>query len=332
MRPSRPSPGLSPPLAWARLRAMQRLGTVAATVTAVFVSALSAAHGSGVVPDYEAARAHYRAGQEAAADGRYDEAARAYEAAYALTADPILHFRIADAYQHAGACERALEHYQRYLDEANPPEAYAEIALRRVNACQDEILAAREDAARGEPGDGEVPREPPPREASAAREDASRSGGPADAPSSRADTPDRPEPRQVSSDALTTSALERDTWHRGAAWTSTGVAVVLAATSGIMAASARARERDLERLLSARDADTDAPPAFEGHVAERYMHLQREGERYARASQLALGAAGAAAITAAVLAWIDPTRGGRADVALTSRPEGGLGVAASWEF
>jgi tetratricopeptide (TPR) repeat protein len=317
---------LSPLPPYARLRAMQRLGAVTAAVTTVFVCAASAARASGAQPDFEAARTLYHAGQEAAAEGRYDEAARAYEQAYEVTGDPVLHFRIADAYQRAGACERALGHYQRYLDEAHPPEVYAEIALRRVNACQDEILTAREAGS------------PPAARPTAGSRPAKR---PPHGPPNAIPTEDQPADA-LPLDAIMAEVVERQTWHRGAAWTSTGLAVVIAATSGILAASASARERDLERLLAVRDPETGSPLPFEGHVAERYESLRREGDRYARASQVAIGAAGAAAVTAALLFLVDPTRGGPASArrdagALVpslapAGPHGGVGVAATWEF
>ncbi len=325
---------------------MRRLGSPAALVCAALVCAAApvrAGDDPDAEPDFETARAHYRAAEQAAARGAWDEAAAEYAQALALTGDPVLHFRIADAYQHAGRCELALEHYERYLERAAPADDHAELALRRVNACQDEILAARE----GEGDSGEADERHP----EEAERERSGDDEPAEvAPGEAADPPSGPEPsarrapratappRASEAVAPATPAPFAETWHRGAAWTSAGAAVVLAATSGILAASASARARDLERLIDTRDPETGQPFAYDGHMRARYDELHREGRRMARASQIALGAAGAATAAATVLFLVDPTRGGRA--APRAHPSSlapavtrdGVGLTAHWEF
>lgn len=339
--------------------------TVTLAVTAILVCAAFRGHAEGDEPDFEAARAHYRAAQAAAREGRWQKAAKRYTAAYSLTSDPVLHFRIADAYQQAGQCEAALEHYNRYLDEASPPAAYAELALRRVNACQDAILNAREEAgserdassASGSPaapdgksdskdgeesgtsrGESPSPREPD-TSADSAR-DQGEAGGQSDTSSHEGNAaPSNPDPggphRAPSANRGNTSSLaaQDPSWHRGAAWTSTGFAVLLAATGGILAASANAREEDARRLMNARNPETEAPYSYEGHTRERYESTLREGRNLERTSRIAFGAAGAATAAAVAFFLLDPKdEGGGHAPAVAPVSGDGLGISAGWTF
>jgi|GEM_PF-3483806 len=51
--------------------------------------------------------------------GNYEAAQRFFADAYALTRDPALLFNMAQAYRKAGRCEPALEHYERFVRDAN---------------------------------------------------------------------------------------------------------------------------------------------------------------------------------------------------------------------
>src|SRR5262245_13563766 len=70
-------------------------------------------------PSTDVARAKdlYRSGEAAMKDGRFDDAVRDYGAAYELSKDPALFFKIGRANHRAGRCEIALIYYARYLRE-----------------------------------------------------------------------------------------------------------------------------------------------------------------------------------------------------------------------
>jgi tetratricopeptide (TPR) repeat protein len=104
---------------------------VASGVCAVF----GLAEAQPADPDVAEAAALYEAATAAMNDGRYADAARDYQAAYELTKDPILFFKIGSAHDKAGACDAAVPFYQRYLDEGKPEPQYVELTNDRIAKC-----------------------------------------------------------------------------------------------------------------------------------------------------------------------------------------------------
>src|SRR4051812_37587436 len=86
-------------------------------------------------PDLERARELYRSAESAMQDGRYDDAARDYGAAYELSADPALFYKIGHASERAGKCDVALVYYARYLRDGHPTEQFAASTRDRITAC-----------------------------------------------------------------------------------------------------------------------------------------------------------------------------------------------------
>jgi tetratricopeptide (TPR) repeat protein len=76
--------------------------------------AILTANGARAEPE-AAAKAHFRHGTAAYALGKYEDAAKEYEAAFELTSDPALLYDAAQAYRLAGNSARALELYASYL-------------------------------------------------------------------------------------------------------------------------------------------------------------------------------------------------------------------------
>lgn len=74
----------------------------------------------------KALRQHADQGSQAFAEGRYQEAIRAFEAAYALRPDPVLVFNIANACRKAGRLEDAIVAYERFLAMSPPQELATE--------------------------------------------------------------------------------------------------------------------------------------------------------------------------------------------------------------
>jgi hypothetical protein len=86
-------------------------------------------------PDLARARELYRSAEAAMQDGRYDDAARDYGAAYELSADPALFYKIGRASDRAGKCDVALIYYARYLREGKPTEQFTALTRERIAAC-----------------------------------------------------------------------------------------------------------------------------------------------------------------------------------------------------
>ena len=83
------------------------------------------------------ARTHFQKGRALYDVGRFDDAAREFEAAYQLKTDPVLLFNLAQAYRFAGKPQPALVAYRSYLrnlpDAPNRAQVEASIAeLQRV--------------------------------------------------------------------------------------------------------------------------------------------------------------------------------------------------------
>jgi tetratricopeptide (TPR) repeat protein len=84
------------------------------------------------------ARRHFERGRELFEAGRYDEAVREYEAAYALLAQPLMLFNIGLAHERAGRTAEALAAFRRYLeqDPRGPVADEAREAVDRLEAQQ----------------------------------------------------------------------------------------------------------------------------------------------------------------------------------------------------
>ena len=80
--------------------------------------------------DYAAAGAHFDAGQQAFAAGRYKVAADEFQAAYDITKDPALLFNIGESQQRAGDAKKALAAYRAYVKEQPGAPDRAEVEAR----------------------------------------------------------------------------------------------------------------------------------------------------------------------------------------------------------
>ena len=90
--------------------------------------------------------------------GRYPEAAAAFEREYAANPDPALLFGRAVALQRSGDCFAAIEAFERFIA-AGPPEPDVEEGNRQIEQCRRIIEA---NAARSEPTKAEPAIAPPP--------------------------------------------------------------------------------------------------------------------------------------------------------------------------
>lgn len=111
-------------------------------------------------PDLAHAAELYKAAEAEVAADKFDDAIRDYAAAYEITKDPVLFYKIGHANQRAGNCEVALVYFGRYLREGKPEKRFAELTERRITACggdPDKLAAAPVTA-----GTATKPSAPPP--------------------------------------------------------------------------------------------------------------------------------------------------------------------------
>jgi hypothetical protein len=218
-------------------------------------------------PDLAKAAELYQAATQAMDEGRYADAARDYTAAYEISRDPVVFFKIASAHDKAGACDVAVTWYRRYLDEANPEPKFAQLAQERIEACKPIV---------------EPPPTPAPTDA-APTDSAPTDAAPADAAPAEPATP---------MPGLATSK------RKDAAWLLVGGALTFVTTGIVLAYSANSSEQDLRDLYVSNDGD---PPRFDANTQKRYDDLVSEGERFEHLSWAAFGLAGGCAIAATVL-------------------------------
>ncbi|HEX5057883.1 MAG TPA: hypothetical protein VFV99_00930 [Kofleriaceae bacterium] len=87
-------------------------------------------------PDFAKATELYNAASQAMNESRFDDASRDFLAAYEITKDAVLFFKIGTAYEKAGKCSAALGYYERYLAEAKPADNFATLTRERIDACK----------------------------------------------------------------------------------------------------------------------------------------------------------------------------------------------------
>lgn len=271
-------------------------------------------------PDYEAAKKNYKEAVAAEAAGDYATAADKYAAAYAITKDPILFYKIANAYEKGGDKDAAIIYYRRYVNEAK--DAKDRDAVKAHIAELEGEQAPPDDGGDGvlEPPDdgGDGVLEPPDDGGVLPPDD----GLPPDQPPTFMDEPSR--------------------WTRTAAWVSVGVAAVFLTTGAVFGESALSRQEDLERLIDFRNTTDQLPLEYSGTIQSDYEDARDEGERFERLALISFAGAGVAAIAAGVFFYLDATRerpaaAPREATTTFLRPYvghdlGSAGIVAGWEF
>ncbi len=77
----------------------------------------------------------YTAAEAESRVNKFTEAAKDYTAAYELTKDPALLFKIASAHQNAGACDAAVPYYRQYLEQGAPNAKNTALTKERITKC-----------------------------------------------------------------------------------------------------------------------------------------------------------------------------------------------------
>lgn len=257
-------------------------------------------------PDAAIGRAKdlYKSAEAAMKDGRYDDATRDYGAAYELSKDPALFFKIGRANERAGKCDVAVIYYTRYLREGKPSEQFVAATKERIAACGGDARGHDGSAATVEPhpgalGAGEQGSSgatPGPVGSDSTAPGSAASGGatPGSTTGTSAGSVDVAAGTGNGAPApvLTPSNPGKVAWILG------GGAIALITLGGVLAYASSSSENDVRDLYV---GFAGQPATFDAQTQKRYNDLVDEGHRYQHLSWAAFGLAGAAAAGAAVL-------------------------------
>jgi hypothetical protein len=269
-------------------------------------------------PDLERARELYRSAEAAMQDGRYDDAARDYGAAYELSADPALFYKIGRANERAGKCDVALVYYARYLRDGTPTEQFTALTRERIAACGGDRAGSASPGAGAAGSAGATSTADSAGAGAAPGPTGATQGGSASATTGASATTDAAATGAAATGAAASAGgaatPEGGTGPAAAsgsgaaalipptrekiAWLVGGSAIALATLGGVLAYAASSSENDVRDLYAGFAGQT---PPFDGTTRKRYDDLVDEGRRYQHLSWAAFGLAGAAAVGVAVL-------------------------------
>ncbi len=241
-------------------------------------------------PDLLRAKDFYKSGEASMKEGRFLEAARDYGAAYEITRDPILFYKIGSANERAGKCDVALIYYGRYLREGKPSEAFLSMTRERITACGGNPDANHTVTAGSASNAGSA--EP----VSSVRVPETGSGS-ATAGSGSGSATLTGIGGGAGSAAGSGSTVHVSSSSQGA-WILVASSIALVTVGGVLAYAANSSESDINDLYA---GFTGQPPAFDARTQATYNDLVDEGNRYEKLSWISFSLAGATAIGAAVL-------------------------------
>jgi hypothetical protein len=110
-------------------------GVIAASMVLAPRGSIEVSQAQPSAPDIARAKELYQLAETAMAEQRHGDAARDYGAAYDITKDPVLFYKIGAANERGGKCDVALIYYRRYLREAKPNEQFTTLTRERITAC-----------------------------------------------------------------------------------------------------------------------------------------------------------------------------------------------------
>jgi outer membrane biosynthesis protein TonB len=313
--------------------------------------------------DFEAAGKHFSAAQDAFGKKHYKVAAGEFEAAYAITKDPVLLFNIGESWERAGDGKKAVQSYTDYL--AKNPEAQdkAEVdkRIKTIEAKHGKLIdqSAPDDAPATvfSPGTGTpappVQATPPPvpqNAAPSAADQAQPTPAPAPSPSpSSAATPERaeqptpapapppvaqasePEPAKPPPGIMDEGPMSK---MRVAAWIGVGSTLALLAAGAILGLAAQSRSDEIGRQLSFVDT-TNQPNKYDAPTDQQLAQLRSDGQLYNALGISFFSLAAASAVVTTVLFVVDAKRPKHRERALRLSPSlspKSAGFAASWSF
>lgn len=235
----------------------------------------------------------YSAAEQDMKDSKYEDAVRDYAAAYELTKDPVLFFKLGSAFEKAGKCEPAIAYYRRYLAEAKPTEKFVALTKERLAGC----------GATPEP-DTLPPTNPPPTNP----------------------PPANPPPTGTPDLTVKPVVVVQKAHGNAAAWITVGASIALATTGVVFAFSASSSENDVKDLYAGFGG---VPPAFDDKTAKRYQELLDEGHRY---EHLSWASFGLAAVGAGVATYLFVHDGNSRTELVPAVTPTSAGAAATFRF
>lgn len=237
---------------------------------------------------------------------------RDFRAAYDITKDPVLFYKIGNAYEKAGNCPDAVTYYKRYLSEATPAESFATLTRERIDACKRSAQAPSAAGASAGPGtpNGAAPTSPP--------------NGTGATPETSA-SPPMPAPAGAPAPIEAATPLTQPSASKDRAWLFVGGSLTFVTVGAVLAYSTSSAEQDVRDLYISNDG---RPPKFEGKTRERYDDLVAEGRRYEVLAWTSFGLAAACAVGATIFFLRDR---GDVEVAPVVTPKE-TGVAATIRF
>jgi hypothetical protein len=252
-------------------------------------------------PDFAHAKELYDAANAAMTAGDYGDAVRGYGAAYEITKDPVLFFKIGTANEKLARCDVALVYYARYVREAKPTPQYVDLTKERIAACGGDPAKLL-----GEPGSGsgsDAGSGAGSASGSAAGSAAGSASGSASGSGSGSDTGSGSDAGSGAGSALgvgSGSGSGTDKHVRGSdtPWLLVGGALAFVTAGAVLAYSASSSEQDIRDLYIGLDGMT---PAFDAKTMARYNDLVDEGHRYQYLSWGAFGIAAGFGIAATIL-------------------------------
>jgi hypothetical protein len=304
---------------------------------------------TAVAQDFEAAGKHFSAAQDAFGRKHFKTAASEFEAAYAITKDPVLLFNIGESYEKSGDGKRAVQSYKDYLA-ANPDaqdKSEIEKRIRAIEAKHGKLVdqSAPDDTPPATAAPSAVTPEttaPPP--AATPSSEPATEAAPAAPPLPSSATPERaaaPPPPPVATPAAVETRpppgiLDEGpmTRMRVAAWIGVGSTLALLAAGAILGLAAQSRSDEIGRQLSFVDM-TNQPNKYDSATDNQLAQLRSDGKLYNALGISFYSLAAASAVVTTVLFVVDAKRPKIREHALRLSPtlgNKGAGFAAAWSF
>lgn len=305
-------------------------------------------------PDFARAKQLYDAASSELDKGAYTDAVRDFGAAYEITKDPVVFYKIGVANEKAGKCDVALVYYLRYVREAKPAQHFIDITKEHVAACggdwrsleakpvdkpvdKTDTLAGMDTGSAGSGSDVALGKNlPTGGSISTCSGSACSSYEIPDAGSaslgSGSGSADTTVEAGSGSDAGVGSAapLTAHRHGRDLPWLMVGGALAFVTAGAVLAYSASSSEQDIRDLYVGLD---NMSPVFDAKTQQRYQDLLDEGHRYQYLAwgSFAIATGFAAAATIFFVRDHDEQEQQRVFVTPTASPTG-AGVSATIRF
>ena len=268
--------------------------------TALATLAARSDPGAQPAPDYARAKQLYDTAQSEYDKAAYVDAIRDFGAAYEITRDAVLFFKLGLANEKAGKCDVALGFYAKYVKEARPTAKYLALTKERVEACKGDwglIGAVQLGTGSAGSGSGAETGSGTGSATESGSGSASESGsGSAAEPGSGSASESGSGSEVVLTGMGSGSAAVEHRHGRDLPWLMVGGALAFATAGAVLAYSASSSEQDIKDLYV--PLSGGGAPTFTPATAQRYQDLVDEGHRYQYLSWGAFGVAAGFGIAA----------------------------------